>query len=312
MDLFSKPKNVWGKLRFTCMLGFTVAGLLIVFHLFRSLSGDSVLNSNLLLEILDFFLLFFTGAFFSGWMEQKEIRKRAILHELHAAERRHQELLLDQFRTEIEKIAPLLDQNAVNTGDIKRHPIIDLIQKIFPDLNDKSKGTVLSILYDHKLICNENSMVALEAVSWIGTEISDKYFPGISLRNTDFRKSRMTGTDLESSCLSGCDLRRSVFRNANLRGSNLRKANLQNANLENADLEGSDLREADLLDTYLMGANLLNCKLGNTILNAMNIPEKLDSAILISTIIPDGRKITNEKGKQYLRKKEYEMIVDKL
>ena len=314
MNIFGKPKNIWGKIRLTCVTGFAVSGILIVFHLIRSLSiiDYAFLRSFSLLELFEFILLFFVGALLSGWMEQKEIRKNASLVELHAKEKMQQDILLDQFRNQIQEIAASFEKNTANITDFNNTTVVNLIRKILPDLNAKTKGMVLSVLYDYKLICDENPAVGFEGISWSGTDITENHLDGINISNVDFQKSCLIGANLERSCFSGCDLRRSVFRNANLKGSNLREANLQNANFSDANLEGTDLRDANLTDTFFKGANLRNCFFGTSSLDCTDFSEVLESAILISTILPDGRKITNEKGKQYLRRKEYEMIVDKL
>ena len=123
------------------------------------------------------------------------------------------------------------------SGDyINKTTVVNLIRKILPDLNAKTKGMVLSVLYDYKLICDENPAVGFEGISWSGTDIMENHLDGINIRNVDFQKSCLIGANLERSCFSGCDLRRSVFRNANLKGSNMREANLQNANFSDAKL----------------------------------------------------------------------------
>lgn len=107
-----------------------------------------------------------------------------------------------------------------------------------------------------------------------------------------------TGLDVREMDFSGA-----VLRHADLRGARMAGCDLSRAKLEGARLQGADLTGAKLEEAFLKHANLTGCALE---------AESLDEAILIETIAPDGRKVTNEKGKAYLRSKEIAMLVDKL
>ena len=74
---------------------------------------------------------------------------------------------------------------------------------------------------------------------------------------------------------------------------------------------------ARLEGAYLINANLYHCLVDNGSDRPVqpaqgNSLGALDGAVLVNTILPDGRKVTNAKGKEYLQKKELEEVVKRL
>jgi uncharacterized protein YjbI with pentapeptide repeats len=158
-----------------------------------------------------------------------------------------------------------------------------MIQEALQDLNGKGKGDLLLFLYEHELVTGEKPAVDLHGTDFRGVILTNDNLPGICLEGADLSNARMNGVHLEQARLAEVNLGRAFLRQAELKGAMLSGSNLREARLEGANLEGA------------------TCS-----------PEILSRAILIDTIDPEGRKVTNERGKQYLRDKELSMVVDRL
>ena len=137
-------------------------------------------------------------------------------------------------------------------------------------------------------------------------------------------RAKLEGAHLAKTRLAGANLTRAFLRHADLRGAVLTGANLKHANLRDTNMEGADLRNACLEDASFIQANLKDCILSEfpSPVQAASKPGgagepacgagSLDEAILVDAILPDGRKVTNAKGREYLHSKEFGDLVDRL
>jgi uncharacterized protein YjbI with pentapeptide repeats len=173
-----------------------------------------------------------------------------------------------------------------------------------PELDGKGKGELLRLLFEKGLLNGANPAVGLRGADFREAAIHKAHLNGISLEGVDLGKARLDGAHMEKSILSGTNLSKAFLRHADLKEGVLPGCDLSGAHLEHANLEGANLNGARLDGAFLSSANLRNC--------ALDSLDVLEQAILIETILPEGRVATNEKGKEYLRNKEIAVLVDRL
>ncbi|MHC1770971.1 MAG: pentapeptide repeat-containing protein [Flexilinea sp.] len=327
MKMLGKPKNSWGWIRIiSCAILTGIILWIMLGTLLRNIRKISWIPWNnyqdfSLLEGFELATISLLTIIIAGCLEEQKIkmeneRSNQRATEQAAIAQRH--VILKQFNEAVQTII------ATETPEYKSLRISERIQATLPELDGKSKGEMLHFLFEKGLLTGKESAIDLNGADFSGVDIDTSNFDGICLESADLTKGRMSGVSLIKSRLSDANLSRAIMRFSILREAVLRGSNLHGTMLEGADLEGVDLRGANLEDAFLLNANLKNCIYDNLfVMDSHSVkvdsgsiqgsfPVVLDQAILIDTIMPNGRKVTNDKGKEYLRKKEYLIVVDRL
>lgn len=204
------------------------------------------------------------------------------------------------------------------------------------ELDGKGRGEMLRFLFERGLLNGDHPALDLPGANLSELHLTKTHLSGVALDGADLSGARLDGAHLESSRLSGAKLVKAHLRHAHLKAAHLAGSDLTGARLEGADLEGANLSGARLEGALLMGANLKRCALngiqargahlqkadlsgslglapGEAAQTApMAAPVALDEAILIDTVLPDGRVVTNARGKEYLQNKEIATLIDRL
>lgn len=296
MKILSKPLNRWGWVRAAswgalalCVLWTALAAALRAAGEvpWMAWSGYTAFSPVDGLELAAVPLLL---AVFAGWLEEHDARvetEQTTHQEAERAAAARQKEILNRFH------------EAVQGGQ----NIEGLTREALAELDGKGKGAVLLFLFEKGLLSGEKPAVDLRGADFREARAHRLHLSGICLDSADLYKARMDGAHLPKSRLCGANLSKALLRDANLRGALLAESNLTGAHLEGAHLEGADLTGAHLKGTLLMDANLKGC------IVEMDL---LEQAVMIDTILPDGRKVTNARGKAYLQNKEIAMLVDRL
>ena len=291
MHLFSKPHNRWGWVR---AAGIAALGLMLLWTALAALltwwSGYKVYS---LLDRVELAVLPLLVIFAAAWLEEHDHRVATEQSSRQEAERVVAE----------RRMAILHGAREALEGDAPAHADA-VVRAALPDLDGKGRGELLRLLYERGLLRADAAAVDWRGLDLGGLELHHARFNGIWLEQAALSKARLDGAHLHQARLRGASLVKAFLRRADLREASLAGCDLTRARLEHANLEGADLREARLEGAFLNHASLKGCS-GVT-------AEMLDAAILVETILPDGRKHTNEHGKEYLRKKEIEVLVDRL
>ncbi len=313
MRIFRKPETLWGWVRAAGIVLLAAVAVWTALAVILRGVGEipwlawSGYQNFSFLNGAELAALPLLAVFIAGWLEEHDLRVQAE-HTNHreaeqaAAARRAR--ILKQLR---EAILAELDEKKHPQTEIPAQPragISDTILAALPELDGKGKGELLHLLFEKGLLNGANPAVALNGADFGGITMPKAQLNGISMGGIDLRKARLDGAHMEKSILSGANLSKAILRHANLREAALAGSDLSGAHLEHANLEGADLKGARLEGAFLNNASLRNC--------VMDSPETLDEAILVETVDPDGRVITNEKGKEHLRNKELAVLVDRL
>lgn len=313
MTVLGKPKNKWGWLRIVGSVGLIGVAIWTLFAVvLRSVGGIAwmqwsgyqsfLMQNGFEVAMIPLGVVLVAGILEDQTkkMEAEQIRRQTI--EQTAIVHRNQ--ILQQFR---EAILSERSEEPVQ----KHTQIANIVHATLPQLDEKGKGEALLFLYETKLVTGEQPL-DLKGSDFTGTILAEAMLEGICLEHADLSKAKLRKSCLEKSHCAGVNLNRAVLQEADLRGAILVGSNLRHANLVGANLENADLRDAHLKGTHLMNANLTNCVLTSSGQDASNIINLLEPAVLIDTILPDGRMFTNEKGKEYLQKKEYAEVINRL
>lgn len=325
MKVFGKPENRWGWVR---VIAYSVSAGIVTWTLaaaglrgigevpWMAWSGYRTFS---FLDGLELVMILLLVAMTAGWLEEHKLKKETELtHHQEAeqalAERREQ--AVRRLHEAVQAMLTDVRQDLTQIPAQSRGKIFDLVLAALFELDGKGKGELLRFLYERRLLAGEKPLVGLHDADFRGVILTDANLNGICLDEIDLSNAKISGAHLERGRLSGATLSKALMRQADLREASLNGVNLSNANLDGANLEGADLRGAYLKGVFLRNANLNNCTLDNYPArgsdNRTSDMGVLEQAILIDTILPDGRKVTNENGKRYLRDKEYSMLIDKL
>lgn len=324
MTVLGKPRNKWGWVRIAGSAGFigVVAWTLLAAALrgFGEIAwmGWSGYQTFSFLNGIDWMILPLLVVLGAGWLEDQELKSETEQSnqreaELHAAAQRGEAL------KRVERaILAMRPDGAEIPADI-RQKTSDAVRAVLVDLDEKGKGELLRFLHQKGWLTGTEP-IDLSGADFTGSMLPEADLDEIHLENVNLTRAKMGKAQLIKSRFTGANLNKAVLRDADLREAVLSGCNLRGARLDDANLEGADLRNANLKGAHLIHANLKNCLLSHSP-SAGTATEKADSgssldgldlAILIDTIVPDGQKITNERGKEYLRKKEFNFLVDRL
>lgn len=310
MRIFSKPKNRWGWLRLLGILGFGVILLwTAAAALLRGLGGIPGLawsgyNTFLPGRGLEWLTLFAAAGFAGGWLEVQQHETALDEANQRENERRRdaqRDETLRQFHAALDGLLAGTDHHApANLPPQTRADLAAAAQSALQALDGKGRGDVIRHLHAKKLI--EAPFPELAAADFSGVLLHNARLNGIHLAGADLSGAKIDGTHLAKSSLPGANLARAFIQHSDLREAVLAGSNLERARLVHVDLEGADLRGAALEGAFFKNANLKHCA----------VPADLDRATLIETTLPDGKKVTNQNGREYLKQKEYADLVDKL
>lgn len=328
MMMFGKPKNKWGWVRVISLAVFAgIIAWLILALVLRSigkvswLMGSGYLSFSLFNGV-ELAVIPILASILSGVLEEHEYQTKIDLVNHQETERalaRMHEEKLERVRKAIQ--AELMDGKDAISGESQVR-IIEVVRTELENLDGKGKGAMLLFLYEKRLINGEKPIIDLRNMDFSGTILKNAHINEINLENVDLSKANLIGSHLGKGRLSGTNLKKAVLRRTDMRKAVLTGSNLDGAKLIDADLEGAILRNATMRGTFFMNANIKNC-LWDDFPQNETVPQKgmeprenilkvLEQSCLIDATILDGQKITNENGKEYLRKKEFSELVDKL
>ena len=333
MKSLEKPKKAWGWVRIAALavlLG--IAAWTLLAAALRSAGAVAWMAWSgyptfSLLDGLELAMIPLLAALVAGWLEEQAVRTETEHSNRREAERvaaEQQSARYKRFHAAV--VAVLADaahDAAHDAADIPGQAgprIIEITRAALPELDGKRKGEMLLFLFEKGLLSGERPAVDLNGLDFREAALHKAQLMGICLKGVDLRKARMDGAHLAKGRLCGCNLRKAFLRHADLRGAVLTGSDLSGTRLDGANLEGADLREACLEAAFLRNTNLKNCLLtgdpgGDRDTLKGDGKDSLDllgPAVLIDTILPDGRKVTNAKGKEYLRNKEIAVLIDRL
>lgn len=322
MKYLAKPANRWGWAR---IAGLALSGGVLLWTLLAAVlravgaipwmawSGYQHFSLMAGFELAIAPLL---AAFAGMWLEEHDARVESEQARQREAEREVTERRKERLKQVHEAVDAQL--RALGLHDLKHaHGAIEApeparqrmdatVRAALPDLDGRGKGELVHFLFEKGLSGGDSRSDSL-GVEWqdadlSGAGLAKAHLTGVRLAGADLRGAQMDGAHLAKGRFAGCNLSRAFLRHADLRDADLAGSNLARARLENANLEGADLRGARLDGAQLMHANLKGCRLEGS----------LDSAVLVDTVLPEGQKATNEKGKEYLKAKEIATLVDRL
>jgi len=316
MKLFEKPKNQWGWVRVAGLV--LLAGILtwtVLAAIFRYFGDISWMTWSGYLGFsfvdgIELAVIPALAVILSEWLERQDAQTESERAHHSAVEHRvstHRKAILKQLH---EDVLAVMDANT--PSEPANHRIEEIVRRALPELDGKGKGELLNFLQHQRLILHEKEPVSLSDTDFSGTINPKAHLAGISLDHVNLSNAQLHGVHLGNSHCAHVKLTKAFLQHADLRNSVLTGSDLQGANLESANLEGADLRNTNLELAFLKQANLRNCLLSEKDENNGWSEAILTPAILIDTILPDGRKTTNANGVEYLRKKELANIVDRL
>lgn len=318
MKLLGKPHNKWGWIRVAGSVALAaVAGWGLVAAGLRGIGAVAWLawsgyQTFSPLTGVELAILPLLAVIIAGWLEAEEVQAQTDLNNHTETERTltvQRKAMLKQFH---DAVQTELAESTSDKPEIRAQVgarMIALTQTALAVLDGIGKGEALHYLFEKGLVSGESPVLALKGLDLNGLRLHKPHLDGICLAGAELVNAHLDGAHLAHSHLSAANLRRAFLRQADLRAATLTDANLARAHLDDANLAGADLSSACLDGVFLINTNLKNCTVGGS---TNDILEILEQAILIETILPDGRKVTNAKGKEYLRKKEYDVLVNKL
>lgn len=313
MKIFEKPLYNVGWVRWA---GFVVLALVAAWTVMAAVLrglGDlpwlawSGYQSFTLLDGIELAVLPLAAGLIAGWLEEQDLkvaREQSRHQENERAAAARQKEILQRVHAEVLELFGGRQPDPARVDALARLKVAEIVQTALPDLNGKGKGEVLHFLYEQGLLDKEKPAAVLDALDFRETVLHHPHLNGIYLAGVDLSRAKLDRAQLAGSRFSGANLSRAFLRHTNLRDADLTGSCLRGAHLEHANLDGADLTGADLDGAFLMHTNLQNCRITGA--------DPLAQAILIDTIISDGRKMTNEKGKEYLRNKEIAGVIDRL
>lgn len=293
MKFLGKPQNRWGWARAAGLV--TCAAILVWTLLAAVLRGMGAVTwmawsgypNFSLLDGLELAAAALLAVVISGWLEEHDAR----VEDEQARHRETERAAAAQRKETLRRLHEVLQVELHGANHVReggempaqaRLKINQAVRAALPDLDGKGKGELLGILYETGLLTSEKPVL-----DWYGADLGG---------------TQLNGAHLAGAQLAGADLSKAFLRQADLRGAGLAGCSLARARLENATLAGADLTEARLDGAFLMNANLKDARFDGS----------FDLAVLIDTILPDGQKVTNAKGKAYLQNKEIATLVDRL
>ncbi len=280
-----------------------------------------------LMEGIELAIVPLLAALIGGWLEEQDINtetEQSRRREAEQAVAEQRKNVLKRFHEELLSALPEAKHGTAEITTPVQLRILEIVRSVLPELDGKGKGEVLHFLFEKGLLIGEKPLVVLTGIDFGGARIHEAKLNGICLQSGYLTTARLERAHLVKSCLSGANLAKAFLRHADLRDAVLAGSDLSGAHLEGANLEGADLKSACLEGAFLTNANLKRCLLNGIqakdahfmevdLSGSQGIsPETLDQAVLIETIFPDGRKVTNEKGKAYLKDQEIAMVIDRL
>ncbi len=307
MNLFGKPQNIWGWVRILALAVTVVAiawtGISLFTPGLRTLpwmawSGTSSFS---LIQQIELALTALILSIAFRLMERETVKMDA--HRAQAREARRAAAALRKEKKEraFEAIRGALAESKEDAAGPK---VLELAREVLPDLDGRGRGELLCLLHENGLLSGADPQVELTGTDFSHAVIYDAKLEGICLDSVDLTNIQMDEAQLANSHLAGVNMSISFLRNADLRGATLARSNLRKTRFEGSNLEGADLRDTRLNDANLMRANLKNCILSDADASRVDSLALLEQAILVDTILPDGRKVTNDKGREFLRQKE--------
>lgn len=321
MNLFGKPLNKWGWVRTAgCAALIGVAAWTLLSAVPAVPVGNLRLSfvDGLELAVLPLLLLLF-----GAWMEEQDQR----LHTEQAENRVAEKAAAEQRKQILTRVERSLQGNlpaADGADPAMKAKLAALILAASADLDGKGKGELLLWLYDRRLISGEQPAIHLAGVDFCGTDLHKAHLAAVRLEGVDLASARLDGAHLEKADLRDANLQKASLRYADLKQAVLAAGNLSGAQLTGAHLHGADLSETCLNGAILLNADLSGCQLTGAAARDANFQganltgahlcedDLLEQAVLIETIFPDGRKVTNARGKEYLHKKEIAQLIDRL
>lgn len=330
--IFEKPTHRWGWVR---LIAYTMLGGVVVWTFACAMLrgfGDvswmmwSGYQRFLPVNGLGLAVIPLLAGVIGGWLEEHERQQETALanhREAEQARALHRQAVIEQFRQAVQVVLPEATLDAPEMPLETQRKIAGMVRATLRELDGKGKGEMLAFLSEHNLLCGEKPVVEFHDADFGGVILTQAQLSEVCMEGVDLSRAQMDGANLARGRLSRATLRRAFLRQADLREAVLSSSNLREAHLEGANLEGADLRLAWLEGAFFINANLKNCHVdhfhpvGDDPAKAGKKVDRgglggLDKAILVDTILPDGRKATNEKGRAYLREKEFAMLVDKL
>lgn len=325
-NFLAKPQNKWGWVRVTGIAGLAaVAAWALLAAVLRQTGEVSWLTWSgypafSLWDGLELGIVLMLSIMAAAWMEEQHLQTEIEQNNNQAAEqvgtarrkeiaRRLHEMVLSVPPDSRREAAGIPDQIIVD--------INEMLKEALPELDGKGKGEILHFLFEKGLLTGENPAFKWIDINFDGAALHKAQLNGIHMNGVSLANARMDGAHLVNGRLAGADLSRAFLRHANLSGAVLTGSNLSGAHLDSANLEGADLTGACLEAAFLANANLKNCTVnGFAGMDPASAPANslgsLDQAILVETILPDGRKVTNARGKEYLHRKELAILIDRL
>jgi uncharacterized protein YjbI with pentapeptide repeats len=292
MKILGKPQNRYGWVRMTAWVA--LAGVLawsLTAAALRAVGEVSWMTWSgyqtfALLKGLELALVPLLAALLAGWLEDLEHRHHIALTRHREAQRTRaaqREAAVRRFQAAVQELLPEAEPEREAVPLDVRVKLAVLVREALSELDGRGKGEALRFLCERRLITGDQ--------------------PVVELRGADCRGVVLNAASLAGICLEWVNLVNAQFDDAQLAQARFAGANLSGALLRQADLRGAGLRGSHLDETHLDGANLEGADCS---------PTSLDQAILIDTIDPEGRKVTNENGRQHLRDKEYAIVVERL
>jgi hypothetical protein len=333
MKVLGKPKNKWGWVRVS---GWAVMAGVVVWTVvaaaLRGMGGVPWLAWSgyqlfSLLDGIELAVVPLLAVFIGGWLEEENFRTETEQSNQAESERvsaEQRKTIIKHYHDAILSELPETRHGKAEITEHNRLRMKEIVWAALPQLDGKGKGEFLHFLFEKGLLSGEKPVIELTGMDFGGVILHKAHLNNIYLEGCDLTAAQLDGAHLVKGRLSMAKLKKAALRHADLREAVLVRSNLSGAHLENANLEGADIKAACLEGAFLTKANLKHCKLTGIQVKDAFFQQAdlrgcqgfnlaiLDQAILIETIFPDGRKVTNEKGKAYLQKKEIAAVIDRL
>ncbi len=309
MRILDKAKNRWGWLRLAGIIGAAVvllwalaAALLRGLGTFPGLAWSGYADFTPA-RALEWLMVPLAAVAAGGWLEDHEHAAAAELDSQREAERQlaaQREAALRQLHAAVDGALAGLKHGEHGLPAPARAQLAQAVQSALAQLDGLGKGEVLSLLHGKKLV--ETPFPELAQADFSGTLLHNAHLNGIHLPGANLAGAKIDGAHLSKCDFTGANLAKAFIQHSDLRGSILAGCNLERSRLIDVDLEGADLSAAGLEGAFFKNAKLKHAR----------VPETFAQATLIETVLPDGRRVTNPAGKEYLKQKEYADLVDKL
>lgn len=332
MTFFKKPKNKWGWIRLSSSIILVGVALwaALIFGLQNS-SEFSVMAERMSLtfsqtNVLAVGIFALILCIFAEWMEEESLRisaKRSKYQEIKLSADEKRGKILGNFREVVQTVLAEVEGEPPQDHAQAWKKISELVRSSLTDLDATGKGDLLRTLESYGLLSREKIVLDLHSADFSKSQLNGVQFNDISLEGVDLSRAQLYESHLACMQFSGANLNKADLRNSDLKEAIMVGCNLSSAIFENANLEHADLRDCRMDKAVLIKANLKNCKLDGLQGRNINLYEAdlrgsqgisqtiLDHAVLLDTILPDGRKVTNAKGKEYKRKIELLIAIER-